>query len=550
MTRNITTTTHSSTIEENLPFLSSTQSTTSEGDNDNNNEKKNNAKRLLYVPLSIDDNNNENDDVTTTTHPKGVIQNFTSMCILFSIHHGCVVACLSLATARLGSLGAWQSGILYTSYTLSALMGTTYIVKKLGSRDSLVLGMALYCAYVACFIVAINISCTIPSSSDDDNNNESNIMNEDEEPSESATTTTTRKQIAAYTGAVIGGIGAGCLWTAQGAFAVQAAVEHTRTTATGGGEVALSSSSSSPSVLPSSSSTSLLAGIFAFWYLVGEVALRLLASVLLEFNVTSWYGIFSIYTTIAILSTIGMKICVYKYPTSSSASSFSIAKSSDDDDDNNDDDDDDNNDNDDKYRTTTSSLLYKVTAALQLLMKDPKMKHMIGLNAVFGFTSAFVSSYVNGEVIPVVLHDPDTKYVGLFTSWSSAVAVIMSIVFGVNQQQKQPKSSSTITTRENDNKGRILILGAIFFMGVAIPFIIVPDISNQDYWDWKLLTFIYTFQGIGRATFEGPLKAQFADFFSYESEGAFANIIVQSGFSSGVGLIRECLCSAHAFIMH
>eukprot|EP00957_Ditylum_brightwellii_P080940 6157301-Ditylum_brightwellii.AAC.1 len=41
--------------------------------------------------------------------------------------------------------------------------------------------------------------------------------------------------------------------------------------------------------------------------------------------------------------------------------------------------------------------------------------------------------------------------------------------------------------------------------------------------------------GVGRATFESTLRAVFADFFSHEKEGAFANIIVQSGVSSVVG---------------
>jgi hypothetical protein len=42
-----------------------------------------------------------------------ILYNFILMSILFSCNHGCVVACLSLATARLGSIGAYQSGLLY-----------------------------------------------------------------------------------------------------------------------------------------------------------------------------------------------------------------------------------------------------------------------------------------------------------------------------------------------------------------------------------------------------------------------------------------------------
>ena len=42
-----------------------------------------------------------------------------------------------------------------------------------------------------------------------------------------------------------------------------------------------------------------------------------------------------------------------------------------------------------------------------------------------------------------------------------------------------------------------------------------------------------------RATFEGTLKATFADYFSYEKEGAFANIILQNGLSGAIGYVRK-----------
>jgi hypothetical protein len=42
---------------------------------------------------------------------------------------------------------------------------------------------------------------------------------------------------------------------------------------------------------------------------------------------------------------------------------------------------------------------------------------------------------------------------------------------------------------------------------------------------------------MGRSTFEGTLKATFADYFSYEKEGAFANIILQNGLSGAIGYV-------------
>jgi MFS family permease len=84
----------------------------------------------------------------------------------------------------------------------------------------------------------------------------------------------------------------------------------------------------------------------------------------------------------------------------------------------------------------------------------------------------------------------------------------------------------------SEGRGAILIGGAMSFLGVALPFAAVLDARE---WGWKLLLLVYALQGIGRATFEGTLKATFADFFPHEKEGAFANIIVQTGPSSSIG---------------
>lgn len=59
----------------------------------------------VLLPSTISNNISNIDDIAT---------NFLWMSTLFAANHGCVVACLSLATARLGgAVGAWQSGLLY-----------------------------------------------------------------------------------------------------------------------------------------------------------------------------------------------------------------------------------------------------------------------------------------------------------------------------------------------------------------------------------------------------------------------------------------------------
>jgi MFS family permease len=195
----------------------------------------------------------------------------------------------------------------------------------------------------------------------------------------------------------------------------------------------------------------------------------------------------------------------------------------------------------------------KVTVAGKLLVRDPKMKYMVGLNAVFGFTSAFLGSYVNGEVLPVALSDENGKMIGVLTGWTAFTAAGFSLLFG--------RLAPIL------GKGPILIGGGVCFMMVVLPFLVQPDAHT---YNLASLLFVYTMQGeshslshfthsglfnilmfppfhcstlirlsslqgIGRATFEGTLKATFADFFSYEKEGAFGNIILQNGLAGAIG---------------
>jgi MFS family permease len=332
--------------------------------------------------------------------------------------------------------------MLFLTYTASGLLGATYIVKRLGARDSLIAGMALFIAYVGCFFFATKFH--------------------------------DQARPIALTGAAIGGVGAGFLWTAQGAYFGRASEEHARHLRQ-----------------PLSVSTASLASIFAFVYLAEEVILRLLSTFLLGVGIGSWEIIFGVYTFLTVISALAMAL-VHNYP------------------------------NSEEGEATRSTVWYKVTAAWQVLKRDPKMKYMIGLNAVFGLTSAFLNSYVNGEVVPVALNDPEAKYNGVLNSLTPAVAAAMSLLFG--------RVSPII------GRGPVLIFGACCFFGVVFPFLVEPQAQN---WGWAALIMVYSLHGAGRATFEGTLKATFADYFSYEKEGAFANIILQNGLSGAVGHVSE-----------
>jgi len=448
--------------------------------NDDKNDDE--GGRSSSIEMEDDDNSSDNDDdddlgdMRRNMEADKTFWNFIFMAMLFSANHGCTVACLGLATSRFGvSIGAWQSGILFLTYTFSAILGATYVVKSMGGRDALILGMTLYCAYVGCFMVAtLNVSIETP---------------------------------AAIIGAFIGGVGGGFLWTAQGAYFTKTAEVHAM----------------QKPRQHLGDSTSLFAGIFAFIYLAEEVILRSLSTALLSYGI-QWGAVFGTYTSVAIVSTLGM-FWIRNYNDNNDAITIreegvGVGQ--------------DQTEQDsfispiDRY----SVILHKATATLRLLRQDAKMKYMIGLNAVFGFASAFLTSYVNGEVVRVALQDEESKYVGILTALVSAVAAICSLLFGVLSQRV--------------GKGPVLVLGAIAFFSEAFLFIMVPNISKQ--WGWELLVVVYVLHGIGRSTFEGALRAIFGDYFAYEKEGAFGNIILQNGFASTIGYFLTFLltCSAGA----
>ena len=278
----------------------------------------------------------------------------------------------------------------------------------------------------------------------------------------------------AILGASVGGVGGGYLWTAQGVYFLQAAEQYAKQSGKECSEV-----------------TSYMAGIFACIYLAIEAMLELLPTILIQAGIVSWTTIFGVYSVIAFLAMVGM-LWVQDYPPTDSTSS-----------------------------TENVSIWYKVLAAWHLLYDDPKMRYMIGVNAAFGFSGAFVHSFGNGGVVRIVLHDDQSKYVGALSAWSAIVSSFMSLVF-----ERLSRSYGN---------GSVQILGSMAYLCIVLPFLLLPDLEHQ--WGWRLLLLVYFMYGAGRATFEGSLRAIFADFFAYEREGAYSNIVLQSGLTSTVGFI-------------
>eukprot|EP00579_Thalassiosira_antarctica_P027833 CAMPEP_0202028392 /NCGR_PEP_ID=MMETSP0905-20130828/63426_1 /ASSEMBLY_ACC=CAM_ASM_000554 /TAXON_ID=420261 /ORGANISM="Thalassiosira antarctica, Strain CCMP982" /LENGTH=557 /DNA_ID=CAMNT_0048592097 /DNA_START=102 /DNA_END=1773 /DNA_ORIENTATION=+ len=487
-------------------------------------------------PLLIDADGNDDENISrpidyndASSASRKIRTNFLQMSALFAINHGCTVSCLGLANARLGSIGVWQSGTLYASYTAAALFGASYFanvrpirnkprlhrillglanarlgsigvwqsgtlyasytaaalfgasyfVKQFGSRNGLALGMGMSAAYVTSFFLA---SMVVEM-------NEEMVWLQD---------------VVAIAGAVVGGVGSSILWVSQGTY-FSCASELFASKVEEEGEMVLLGDV-----------TSRFGGNFAFVFLLSEVILRLLSTFLIETAGLSWKIIFGLYSLLSILPVFFMMgvMDVEEYQQHQYNNLLQTEE-------------DDGSDNEDRLEDENeTSTSHKATAAIDLLRKDPKAKYLSPVSILFGLSTAFSASVLNGEVIQQVLSDPNSTYVGLYTAITSMVAAVASLLFG--------RLQSSHGSRLHCGKELVLTIGALSYFVIALRFIAFPNGSD---WNRLTLIYIYTLLGVGRATYEGTLRAIFADFFPNEKEGAFANIILFSGSASTLGYI-------------
>lgn len=292
----------------------------------------------------------------------------------------------------------------------------------------------------------------------------------------------------AIAGALVGGVGSSILWVSQGTYFASAA----QLFASKQGELV-------------EDVTSRFGGNFAFAFLLFEVVLRLLSTFLIETLGLSWRTIFILYSLLSIIPAICM-MCVMDVEGCQ------------------------NNYNSPHLEEETSgeediSWTQKATAALDLLRNDDRAKYLSPLSVLFGLSTSFGSSVLNGEVLRRVLSDDNSTFVGLYSAVTSMVAAGASLLFGALESSHG---------RFHVGKRSVLTAGASSYLIVASLFLAIPTGS---FWNRTTLLFVYSMLGIGRATWEGTFRAVFADFFPNKKEGAFGSIILFNGSASTFGFI-------------
>lgn len=367
------------------------------------------------------------------TSERALLVNFVWLAVCFSVNHACVTSLLALATRNLGqALGGVQTGVLYSTYTLSALFMASGLVQRHGFKNVLGLGLGLYCLYVASFLVADKVP--------------------------------TFKWQAAIIGSFFGGLGAGWLWTAQGTFFARTSVLY-----------------GDASNMDTKSSTSVLAAWFSTIYVGSEVVFKFLSSTIEHrFGVNA---VFVSYTLASLLSSFGI-VFVRRLPNEEV------------------------NEDHGSY-----SIFRKVMVAIDLWVEDDKMKLLTPLNLAFGFSATLMNLYVNGIIAEIAVGGDN---IGYLSSVTPCTAALLGFPY------------SFLSNRIG--KGPLMMFGAINFVTLAVILGSLPASTLQG-WGWGIVV-MYIIGGSGRAVFESTNKATFADFFPNNAEGAFANVIVQSGVSS------------------
>jgi len=350
-------------------------------------------------------------DDKDATQSSAIMRSFLTMCICFSLNHACVTTVLGLASSVLGeTLSGNSSGTLYVFYTLTALCGATFVVGKLGTKGSLVAGCALYCFYVAIFIVIHLLGEGAPDSI---------------------------KYPVALGGSAIGGIAAGFLWTAQGGyFAVACDLLVVANNPAG-------SLTEEDLEAAKQAVSSQLASYFASIYLVGEVGLKLLATLVM--SKVSDTASFMLFTAVALTSALGMTT-ISNFPAVDINMLLLGAQPK---------------TPEATLKPLESSTTDKLTRALALLARSGKLWLLLPQNAAFGFTSAFLNQYVNAEVVKPFLGKSNVPLIGAVASFSAAVSSL-----GFN-----------LVTQHAASKVPVMLFGAACFIAFSTVFVVLEPAS-------------------------------------------------------------------------
>ena len=321
---------------------------------------------------------------------RGLLLNFVAMSVCFSVNHGTVSAVIALSTSLLGTgLGSINLGTLWLMYVLTALVFATTIIQALGPKGGLLFGTLGYCLYVLSFLLAAAVAPSEPIFPEADaaaacaaivTSNATgsypcaySLGAGEGEPSacacascpptfrpfvtvEGSLCATGAVKLISLLGAGMGGVAAGFLWSAQGAYFARNAELY----AEAGGTIPCAG----PEPASKERATAFFSSVFAALYLGLEVVMRLLSSIK---SIVPTALLLPTYGVAALASACGMLLIMRLPPA--------------------------------VPPPEKKPLLQKVAAATQLLASHRPLQLLAPTEMVFGFAAAMMNSYVNGALV-------------------------------------------------------------------------------------------------------------------------------------------------------
>ena len=278
----------------------------------------------------------DNSDAHSEINSDDVRSNFVLMSVCFALNHGVVTTPLAVATTLLQlDVANFGNGLLYAVTLVSSLFLGAPAVGRFGPKGGLVFGMFFYCIYIGLFALALFYG--------------------------DAT------QLLFTIGSACGGLAAGVLWTAQGAYFACSATELSKSTEQS-----------------RENATAELSSQFAFYYLLLEVFSKLGFSGLQALGLqVSQIGL--IYFGAGVLSLIGMTQ-VYDFRSAAS----------------------------------DADPLSKALAAASL-WSDPTLWLLAPTNLAFGFCAAYMNGFVNATFAAQELGAEYVAFLGAVTALTAAV---------------------------------------------------------------------------------------------------------------------------------
>jgi len=397
---------------------------------------------------------------------------FLVMCLCFGLNHAAVTTPVGYASSQLGTqVGSASNTSLYGMCLLSSLFLGPLTTGFFGPKNALVFGMVMYVIYVFCFAIATAFAdpfCGDGTPKPDDGC-----------PQDVGHAYVVAQPLAwlfAVVGALVGGVGAGSLWTAQGAFFT-----------------AIAGKISDASGQPLQAITAQMSSSFAMWYLGQECFWKVFFTLLTspDYINAGFLPGFMLYAVLAAIATVILFFSKDVRPNAEASRGPACARA----------------------------------AAAFNLWSDPKIWLLSGSNITFGFSVAYVNGYINGNSsgwLNAALPNGQV-FIGFLGAVIAAVATISSWMYGMAAEKMGTKLP-------------VVVFGSCCFLTIAfLSFITAPGGEGPGGWGWGIVIF-YLLQGLGRGVYESTNKGIFADFFPGEKGvGAFANCMMQNTLSATIG---------------